>query len=116
MTTPSTDTHLKTKSLSRLLGTMHEMWSSQSLHCLILVAFAVLVIGMFQKLTAAENEWTRAIYLYTGVEAIVFAAAGFLFGREVNRQRAESAEKTATVAGIKTDVAQAQLSEYHAST
>jgi hypothetical protein len=42
-----------------------------------------------------ETEWGRNVYLYGGLEALAFAAAGFLFGREVNRQRAERAERHA---------------------
>ncbi|MCA1577733.1 MAG: hypothetical protein LC794_10280 [Acidobacteria bacterium] len=44
----------------------------------------------------AEVEWGRNAYLYAGVEALAYAAAGFLFGREVNRQRAERAEENAS--------------------
>src|ERR1051325_3701224 len=44
---------------------------------------------------AAEPLWSRSAYIYGGVEAIAFAAAGFLFGREVHRKRAEEAEKRA---------------------
>jgi hypothetical protein len=42
-----------------------------------------------------EIEWGRNAFLYGGIEALAYAAAGFLFGREVNRQRAESAEANA---------------------
>lgn len=42
-----------------------------------------------------ETRWARSIYLYAGVEAVAFAAAGFFFGTEVNRQRAEMAERRA---------------------
>ncbi len=42
-----------------------------------------------------EIEWGRNVYLYGGLEALAFAAAGFLFGREVHRQRAERAERHA---------------------
>jgi len=45
--------------------------------------------------TVTETEWGRNVYLYGGLEALAFAAAGFLFGREVNRQRAERAERHA---------------------
>lgn len=45
-----------------------------------------------------EIVWGRYIYLLTGVEAIVFTAVGFIFGREVNRARAENAEKDKTTA------------------
>lgn len=62
---------------------------------IILFFFAVIVIYMFKRTSANEIEWGRAVYIYGGVEAVAFAAAGFLFGREVNRQRAESAESRA---------------------
>ena len=39
------------------------------------------------------------------MEAIAFAAAGYFFGREVNRQRAERAEEEAVQAGQKTQQA-----------
>ncbi len=58
----------------------------------VLMGFAVLVIYMFSLLGSSETTWNRALYLFAGVEAIAFAAAGYFFGREVNRQRAESAE------------------------
>ncbi|WP_299428977.1 hypothetical protein [uncultured Meiothermus sp.] len=60
-----------------------------------LMGFAVLVIYMFSLLTSSEATWSRALYLFAGVEAIAFAAAGYFFGREVNRQRAENAESRA---------------------
>lgn len=42
-----------------------------------------------------EEIWGRYTYLLGGLEAIVFTAVGWLFGREVNRKQAEQAE-TAT--------------------
>ncbi|PKA97242.1 hypothetical protein B0O79_0895 [Flavobacteriaceae bacterium MAR_2009_75] len=63
-----------------------------------LIAFAVLVFyGFFihfliGKVDSGDPSWSRLIYLFSGVEAIVFAAVGFLFGKEVNRRRAEKAE------------------------
>jgi cytochrome bd-type quinol oxidase subunit 1 len=41
----------------------------------------------------SENIWGRYTYLLGGLEAIVFTAVGWLFGREVNRKQAEQAEK-----------------------
>lgn len=62
----------------------------------ILLAFAFALIYLFVLARQVpELLWERYIYLYGAVEAIAFAAAGFLFGREVNRQRAEKAEATA---------------------
>ena len=70
-----------------------------------LLAFAWFIIYMLGLTQAEEPEWTRAVYLFTGVEAIAFAAAGFLFGREVHRkeaqkagERADAADKRATEA------------------
>lgn len=64
----------------------------------VLMGFAVLVIYMFSLLTSSEATWSRALYLFAGVEAIAFAAAGYFFGREVNRQRADIAESRASQA------------------
>jgi len=66
---------------------------------LALAGFSWIIIDLMGKTgSASEMEWTRAVYLLSGVEAIAFAAAGFIFGREVNRQRAEKAEKRASEA------------------
>jgi hypothetical protein len=60
-----------------------------------MIGFAVFVIHMLGNTTVDEKVWTRKAYLLHGVEAIAFAAAGFLFGKEVHRQRAEKAEEAA---------------------
>lgn len=57
--------------------------------------FAWIVFDLFGKLNAEELQWTRAMSLLSGVEAIAFAGAGYLFGSEVHRKQAESAEKKA---------------------
>ncbi|HEX8556638.1 MAG TPA: hypothetical protein VF668_00975 [Pyrinomonadaceae bacterium] len=61
----------------------------------VLLIFWGLVKSMMGLTKAPELEWNRAAYLFSGVEAIAYAAAGFLFGREVHRQRAEQAEQRA---------------------
>jgi len=68
------------------------------------VGFAVLLTyGFFlNKLLkmvpgTSELDWARYTYLFTGVEALAFGAAGFFFGREVNRGRAQEAETRANV-------------------
>lgn len=62
----------------------------------VLYIFWNLVKTMMGMTKAPELEWNRAAYLFAGVEAIAYAAAGFLFGREVHRQRAEQAEQRAS--------------------
>jgi hypothetical protein len=43
----------------------------------------------------SELTWQRRVYLFGGVEAIVFTAVGWIFGREVNRVQVDSAESRA---------------------
>ena len=64
---------------------------------IVLIAFATVLKEM---LTRADTDitpetWGRYTYLFRSLEALAYAAAGFLFGREVNRQRAENAEANA---------------------
>lgn len=59
----------------------------------VLIAYGFFISFLIKKVGTEELDWSRLIYLFSGVEAIVFAAAGFLFGREVNRKRAENAEE-----------------------
>lgn len=78
------------------------MWAAVG----ILALFAVLVVYMLSKAqSSSEIHWSRMVFLYGGVEAVVFAAGGALFGRQVERaksqaaeQRADKAEKAASAA------------------
>ncbi len=62
---------------------------------LILLAFVAFIIYMLWLTAAEEIEWTRAVYLFSGAEAVAFAAAGFFFGSEIQRKRVEKAEERA---------------------
>jgi hypothetical protein len=63
------------------------------------VAFASLVaLGFFvnflaKNFSVTSETWQRLIYLLEGIEAIAFAAAGYLFGSEVHRKEAADAKK-----------------------
>jgi hypothetical protein len=63
----------------------------------VLVAgYVVLFVVMVGKVNTGDGlAWTRLIYLFGSAEALAFAAVGWLFGSEVHRARAESAEKRA---------------------
>ena len=63
--------------------------------CAAVIACGSFVYYMLGQTKTEEKEWTRAVYLFQGVEAVAFAAAGFIFGKEVHRERAEKAEKRA---------------------
>lgn len=69
-----------------------------------LVAYVIALIFLFGKADDVDNDraWERWVFLFTGLEAIVFAGIGWLFGREVNRGAAEQAEKATEKASQKT--------------
>ena len=64
----------------------------------VLVAFGVLVVFMLSKASSADtpdNDWSRLTYVFGSVEAIVFAAAGAIFGTTVQRSNTVRAEQRA---------------------
>jgi len=45
---------------------------------------------------ASDNlKWARYLFLFTGIEAIVFTAVGYVFGRDVSRKSEQKAEQMA---------------------
>lgn len=75
---------------------------------LALIGLALFIVYLLQLLTAEEREWSRAVYIFAAVEAVGFAAAGFFFGAEVHRERAENAENRADQAQIQVNQAEKQ--------
>jgi hypothetical protein len=62
----------------------------------ILGGYIVLIFVMWATVDEEEEKsWERYIFLFKGAEAVAFAAAGWIFGKDVNRERAENAEKDA---------------------
>lgn len=57
------------------------------------VAYVVVVAVMWEHIDDTDAAWSRRMLLFSGVEAMVFAAVGWLFGKEVNRGAAEAAER-----------------------
>lgn len=72
-------------------------WSSPVVWAAIavLLAFAWFTIAMIGQTGAGDQKWTRLVYLYGGVEAIVFGAAGALFGTTIQRAQVKDANKKA---------------------
>jgi hypothetical protein len=60
---------------------------------IVFVAFGAFLVTNAD--TTNQTEWQRWVYVFGAAEAIAFAALGWVFGREVNRQRAETAERDA---------------------
>lgn len=62
----------------------------------LLVAYLVVLYILFRGADdegANETVWGRYTFLLGGLEAVVFTAVGWLFGREVNRKQANQAER-----------------------
>jgi hypothetical protein len=81
----------------------------------LLVVFIVAMVTLF--LLRSDEHWDRLVYLFGGLEAIVFASAGALFGTTVQRgavAAAEAATKQATAAASQA-VAEAKSSAVDAA-
>src|SRR5688500_10048253 len=66
-----------------------------SIGCLVLFAVIVAVLLDASEM-ASERTWSRMVYVYGGVEAVVFGAAGALFGTSIQRGQTRAAEQRAT--------------------
>jgi hypothetical protein len=74
----------------------------------VLIVYAVFIFYLLTLATLPDTAWNRAIYLFGGTEAIAFAAAGFFFGNQVQRQQTTKAEKDAAKANSKMELAEEQ--------
>jgi len=90
----------------KLAGTLKDA-VAPLLGVLILAAFAVFIIFMLSNLDFGEVKWARATYLFAGVEAVAFAAAGYFFGAQVQRGKVEEAKTEARSAGQVKEAAEA---------
>ena len=62
-------------------------------------------------LSVADGDaqvWERRVYIFSGVEAIVFTAVGWIFGREVHRATAQQAQENAEQAKEELEAEQAK--------
>jgi len=73
----------------------------------VLVAYALFTWWLIRSSSASSEDWARLTYLYQGVEAVVFAAAGAIFGTAVLRGQVSDAKDGEREA--KTSAAQAEL-------
>jgi hypothetical protein len=61
----------------------------------MLLGYGLFLSEMIEHVGDKDPNWSRLVYLFSGVEALAFGAAGFFFGREVHRGRADAAESRA---------------------
>jgi hypothetical protein len=60
-----------------------------------LAALGAFLVFLLNHADDGGGVWDRYLYLYSGLEAIAFAGVGWLFGREVHRAQAETAQQRA---------------------
>ena len=60
---------------------------------MILLGYGWFISYLIGKTNEPNEVWVKITYIFSSVEAIVFTAVGFIFGREVNKSRAVKAEK-----------------------
>jgi len=76
-----------------------------------LVAFVVFVSVLMSIAGGDANTWQRQLHVFTGVQAIVFTAVGWLFGREVNLSAAKTANAHANQARFDAESARGESQE-----
>ncbi|AXO33200.1 hypothetical protein MicB006_0896 [Micromonospora sp. B006] len=64
----------------------------------MLVGFAALVVAMMALANGSDAVWQRRVYVFGAVQAVVFTAIGWLFGREGSRSTVAAARKDAEAA------------------
>jgi len=69
------------------------------------VVFLVAAYLLYQASDTKDSlEWERLVFIFGAIEAVTFTAIGWVFGREINRQRADAAEQRADNAETEKDV------------
>lgn len=67
----------------------------------VLALFAIFAVVMFFAADTGNSEvWQRRLAVFGSIEAIVFTAVGWIFGREVHRTAADAARKEADEAKV----------------
>lgn len=60
----------------------------------VIVFFGIVVVALLEIAgRSSGTTWSRLIYVYAGVEAVAFGAAGLLFGTSIQRSQTVAAEE-----------------------
>lgn len=73
---------------------------------ILLVTYGAFATAMLWMADVDADVWQKRVYIYTGIQAIVFTAVGWLFGREVNLSAATAATAEAKEARSETRAVQ----------
>ncbi len=81
---------------------------------LLILGFVVLTVFMLGWAGGSEGAWKNRVFVFSSVEAIVFTAVGWVFGREVHRSGVETAKQDAKEAKDEAKAKQAEAAEERA--
>lgn len=62
---------------------------------IVVIGYGIFTWWMIREASHPEIYWSRLVFLFEGIEAIVFAAAGLIFGTAVHRKQLEEAHNQA---------------------
>lgn len=74
----------------------------------VVIAWLIMIGWLTQQTGATDLAWSRLLVVLGSLEAVAFAAAGALFGVQVQRQRVEDAHQHAEHADERANQARAQ--------
>jgi len=77
---------------------------------LVLIGFAGLVAWTLG--VRGDTNWDRVVYIFGSVEAIAFAAAGAIFGTQVQRQQVQAAQAQASAERTRANEAQSTVQQH----
>jgi hypothetical protein len=83
-------------------------WSSWSraLAVAVVIGYGVFIWWLIREVRQSEVYWSRLVFLFQGVEALVFAATGLVFGTSISRSHVTDAREAERQAQEKADEAQ----------
>lgn len=70
-------------------------WLAGLVALALLVAYLAFTASAWSSASDAAEMWARKLTIIGGIEALAFAAAGWLFGKEVNREAVDALRKEA---------------------
>ncbi|MET9199588.1 hypothetical protein [Gordonia sp. NPDC003585] len=75
----------------------------------LLLIFGTLAVILLAIADTDPEVWQRRVYIFTAIQAIVFTAVGWLFGREVNQSAVKAADMHASEARDDANEARASI-------
>lgn len=89
-------------------------WVTVTVAFLAIGSYLGMIVVLYLQRDQTEQSWGRALTLYTGVQAVAFAAFGWALGTQVGQGAVTVATNQARQAGQRADAAQTAATEARA--